>query len=117
MTPQQKNIQTPKGTRDILPQDYAFYQNIFDKAEEICSYYGFKPIQTPHLEKIELFTSTVGAATDIVEKEMYTLKTSGGDNLALRPEGTASVVTFRGYKLAVKLSGSPVRTRGGLISR
>ncbi|PJE73471.1 MAG: histidine--tRNA ligase [Candidatus Terrybacteria bacterium CG10_big_fil_rev_8_21_14_0_10_41_10] len=92
MTPQQKNIQTPKGTRDILPQDYAFYQNIFDKAEEICSYYGFKPIQTPHLEKIELFTSTVGAATDIVEKEMYTLKTSGGDDLALRPEGTASVV-------------------------
>lgn len=86
------NIQSPKGMRDILAEEYVFYRNIFDKAEEIASYYGFKPIQTPHLEKTELFTVAIGQSTDIVEKEMYTLKTRGGDNLALRPEGTAPVI-------------------------
>ena len=85
-------IQSPKGMHDILPDDYIFYQNIYDKAEEIASYYGFKPIQTPHLEKVELFTAAVGQSTDIVEKEMYTLKTKGGDSLALRPEGTAPIM-------------------------
>src|SRR3989344_3269066 len=87
-----ENIQSPKGMNDILADEYVFYQNIYDKAEEIASYYGFKPIQTPHLEKTELFTSTVGESTDIVEKEMYTLRTKGGDALALRPEGTAPVM-------------------------
>ncbi len=77
---------------DILPDEYIFYQNIYDKAEEIASYYGFHPIQTPHLEKTDLFTASIGPATDIVEKQMYTLKTRGGDGLALRPEGTAPVM-------------------------
>lgn len=77
---------------DILPDEYIFYQNIYDKAEEISSYYGFQPIQTPHLEKTDLFTASIGAATDIIEKQMYTLKTRGGDGLALRPEGTAPVM-------------------------
>lgn len=85
-------LQTPKGMHDILPEDYIFYQNVFDKAEEIASYYGFQPIQTPHLEKTDLFTASIGPATDIVEKQMYTLKTRGGDKLALRPEGTAPVI-------------------------
>ena len=82
-------LQTPKGMRDILPEDYAYYSIIYDKIESIAEYYDFKPIQTPHLEKIELFTTAVGETTDIVEKEMYTLKTKGKDHLALRPEGTA----------------------------
>ncbi len=84
--------QTPKGMKDIMSDDYILYQNIFDKAEEIASYYGFQPIQTPHLEKTDLFTASIGATTDIVEKEMYTLKTRGGDRLALRPEGTAPIM-------------------------
>lgn len=77
---------------DILSDEYIFYQNIYDKAEEIASYYGFQPIQTPHLEKTDLFTASIGPATDIIEKQMYTLKTRGGDGLALRPEGTAPVM-------------------------
>ena len=63
-------LQTPKGMRDILPEEYYFYQNFFEKAEEIANYYGFQPIQTPHLEKIDLFTAAVGEATDIIEKQM-----------------------------------------------
>jgi histidyl-tRNA synthetase len=85
-------LQTPKGTKDILPEEYYFYEDFLNKAEDVAKYYGFLPVQTPHLEKIELFTTTVGEATDIVEKQMYTLRTRGGDRLVLRPEGTASVV-------------------------
>lgn len=85
-------LQAPKGMHDILPENYIFYQAIFDKAEEIATHYGFQFIQTPHLEKTDLFTASVGASTDIVEKQMYTLKTRGGDKLALRPEGTAPIM-------------------------
>jgi len=85
-------LQTPKGMRDILPEDYGYYSAIYDKMESIAEYYDFKPIQTPHLEKIDLFTAAVGETTDIVEKEMYSLKTKGKDHLALRPEGTAPIM-------------------------
>ncbi len=85
-------LNTPKGTRDILPEEYATCQFFFEKAEEIANYYGFQPIQTPHIEKIDLFTSALGETTDIVEKQMYTIKTRGGDRLVLRPEGTAPVM-------------------------
>lgn len=77
---------------DLLADEYVLYQNVFDKAEEIASYYGFKPIQTPHLESLELFTATVGATSDIVEKQMYYIKSDGDSNLVLRPEGTAPVM-------------------------
>jgi histidyl-tRNA synthetase len=85
-------LQTPKGMHDILPEDCYFYQNFYEKAEEIANYYGFQPIQTPHLEKIDLFTTTVGETTDIIEKQMYAVRTRGGDRLVLRPEGTAPVM-------------------------
>jgi histidyl-tRNA synthetase len=83
---------TPRGMRDIIDNEYYQYQGFFEKAAEVAVYYGFKPIETPILEKEGVFTSGVGEGTDIVEKEMYTLRTKGGDRLALRPEGTASVM-------------------------
>ena len=85
-------IQSPKGMHDIFEPEFFAYQGFFEKASEIALYYGFKPILLPMLESEELFTSGVGEGTDIVDKEMYTLKTKGGDKLALRPEGTAGVV-------------------------
>lgn len=90
--PDKSNIQSPKGMHDLLADEYVLYQNVFDKAEEIASYYGFKPIQTPHLESADLFTATVGATSDIVEKQMYYVKSDGNSNLVLRPEGTAPVM-------------------------
>jgi len=94
MEKKQKDVllQTPKGMRDILPEEYPFYQSFFEKAEKIATYYGFQPIQAPHLEKIDLFTAAIGETTDIVEKQMYIFKTRGGDHLVLRPEGTAQVM-------------------------
>jgi len=84
--------QAPKGMRDIMGESFYAYQGFYEKSAEIAEYYGFKPIETPILEETELFNSGVGASTDIVEKEMFSLKTKGGDSLTLRPEGTAPIV-------------------------
>ncbi|MEI6296084.1 MAG: histidine--tRNA ligase [bacterium] len=84
--------QAPKGMRDIIGKDYYDYQGFYEKSAEIAEYYDFKPIETPVLEDTSLFTSGIGTDTDIVEKEMFSLKTKGGDQLTLRPEGTAGVV-------------------------
>jgi len=85
-------FQSPKGMKDIIGEDFYNYQGFFEKCQEIAEYYGFKPIQTPVLEYEEIFTKGVGGGTDIVDKEMYSLKTKGGDRLVMRPEGTAAVM-------------------------
>lgn len=60
--------------------------------KQLAESYGFKRIDTPVFEFTELFSKSVGATTDIVEKQMYTFRTKGGDSVTLRPEETASVV-------------------------
>ncbi len=82
----------PKGMRDIMGEQYYVFQGFFEKAQEVAMYYGFSPIETPMLEHESVFTSAIGVGTDIVDKEMYTLKTKGGDHLALRPEHTAPLM-------------------------
>ncbi|HEU0085784.1 MAG TPA: histidine--tRNA ligase [Candidatus Paceibacterota bacterium] len=89
---EKKELSTPKGMRDIMNEDYYCFQGFFEKAQEVAVYYGFKPIQTPTLEHADVFTRGVGEGTDIVDKEMYTLKTKGGDHLAMRPEFTAGLM-------------------------
>lgn len=79
----------PKGMRDLIGDEQHKYQGFFEKASEVALYYGFQPIELPMLEREDVFLSTQSEDTDIVGKEMYTLKTKGGDKLALRPEGTA----------------------------
>lgn len=94
--PKKKNtedlLQAPKGMRDIIGSDYYEMQGLFEKAQEIAMYYGFTPIETSMLEHEEIFMKSSGEGTDIVDKEMYTLKTKGGDRLAMRPEGTAAAM-------------------------
>ncbi len=87
-----ETLTTPKGMRDIIADDYYKFQGFFEKAQEVAVYFGFKPIETPIVEQEEVFTTAVGVGTDIVDKEMYTLKTKGGDHLALRPEQTAALM-------------------------
>ena len=86
-----QEISSPKGMRDLMNEEYYAFQGFFEKAQEVAVYYGFKPIETPIMEHEEIFTTTIGEGTDIVDKEMYTLKTKGDDRLALRPEHTASL--------------------------
>ena len=85
-------VSSPKGMRDLMNENYYAFQGFFEKAQEIAVYYGFKPIETPILEHEGVFTGSIGEGTDIIDKEMYTLKTKGGDHLALRPEHTASLM-------------------------
>ncbi|OGZ18244.1 MAG: histidine--tRNA ligase [Candidatus Nealsonbacteria bacterium RBG_13_37_56] len=84
-------FQSPTGMRDILPEDQKYFKKIYDTVFEIADFYGFGKIDTPILEETELFSRGIGLTTDVVSKEMYTLKTKGGDNLSLRPEWTAPI--------------------------
>lgn len=81
-----------KGMRDIMGDEYHKYQGFFEKASEVALYYGFQPIEVPVLEREEVFLSTNSEDTDLIGKEMYSLKTKSGDKLALRPEFTAPVM-------------------------
>jgi len=85
-------FQAPTGMHDILPEDQKYFKKIYDVVSDIADFYGFGKIDTPILENEELFSGGVGLTTDIAQKQMYQLKTKGGDSLCLRPEGTASVV-------------------------
>lgn len=86
-----QELQSPKGMRDIMGDDYYRFQGFFEKAQEIAVYYGFQPIETPMMENEEVFLKGAGEETD-VSKEMYSFKTKGGDKLTLRPEGTAALM-------------------------
>ncbi|MFP4641789.1 MAG: histidine--tRNA ligase [Dehalococcoidia bacterium] len=81
----------PRGTFDILPEQQAYWQYIRSKVAEICQLYGYERIDPPIFESSGLFVRSIGDDTDIVEKEMYTFEDRGGDQLTLRPEGTAPV--------------------------
>jgi histidyl-tRNA synthetase len=83
--------QALRGTRDILPEEVAAWRFLEATTHEVFSRYGFREIRTPLFEATELFTRSVGAGTDIVRKEMYTLET-GDVSVTLRPENTAPVV-------------------------
>jgi len=85
-------FQKPSGTHDILPFEQRYFSKISETIDDVADFYSFGKIETPIIEDIELFVKGTGAGTDIVQKEMYNLKTKGGDQLALRPEGTPSVV-------------------------
>ena len=60
-----------KGMKDIRGQDFYNYQGMFEKAQEISEYYGFKPIEIPAMERLEVFQKGIGENTDIMEKEIY----------------------------------------------
>ena len=85
-------IQSPKGTRDILPAEVQTWQWVEETARSVFGTYGYQEIRTPIFENTDLFVRGVGDTTDIVEKEMYTFNDRGNRSVSLRPEGTASVV-------------------------
>jgi histidyl-tRNA synthetase len=88
-----EKISAIKGMNDILPADAPLWELFENTAETILKSYGYQKIVTPIVEETRLFARAIGAVTDIVEKEMYSFEDSmNGDQLTLRPEGTASVV-------------------------
>lgn len=82
----------PKGTADMLPGTARAWEHMQRTAQDLFARYGYEPVYTPTFEQTEVFVRSIGEATDIVAKEMYTFEDRGGRSITLRPEGTASVV-------------------------
>ena len=85
-------IRSIRGMNDILPEVTPYWQAVETALKEVLSGYGYQEIRFPIVEKTELFCRSIGEVTDIVEKEMYTFNDRNGDQLTLRPEGTAGCV-------------------------
>jgi len=85
-------IQAIRGMNDILPDQSPLWRYLEGTVERVLSQYAYSEIRLPIVEKTELFKRTIGEATDIVEKEMYTFNDRNDESLTLRPEGTAGCV-------------------------
>jgi histidyl-tRNA synthetase len=102
-------FQAPKGTYDLMPPDSAVFLAVRDAISAPLRSSGYGYVETPGFEDVELFARGVGESTDIVTKEMYAFETKGGDKLALRPEGTASVLRAALEANLHKLGNLPVK--------
>jgi histidyl-tRNA synthetase len=86
------SIQALRGTRDILPEEIRYWQQVEVVVRDILGKAAYQEIRTPIFEQTALFERGIGEATDVVGKEMYTFKDRGDRAITLRPEGTAGVV-------------------------
>ncbi len=87
-----QKIKAIRGMNDLLPKDSGLWLRVEKIIADTLLSFGYKNIRTPVVENTQTFCRAIGEATDIVEKEMYTWKDTGGDLLSLRPEGTAGCV-------------------------
>jgi len=84
-------FEAPRGTQDVLPDEWRAWRRVLETGEELFARYGYRRIQTPVFEDTELFARTSGAGSDVVQKEMYTFTDRADRSLTLRPEGTAPI--------------------------
>jgi histidyl-tRNA synthetase len=82
----------PRGTQDVLPPEIYVWRRVEGVFEETFERFGYEPIRTPIFEHTDVFLRSVGEASDIVSKEMYTFVDRGGRSITLRPENTAAVI-------------------------
>ncbi len=87
-----QQIKAIRGMNDLLPQDSVLWQRVESIIRRVLASYGYAEIRMPVVEKTQLFARSIGAATDIIEKEMYTFEDRNGESLSLRPEMTAGCV-------------------------
>ena len=88
-----ETIQAIRGMHDVLPDQAAQWEHFEALVRDWLRGYGYRNLRTPIVERTELFVRSIGEVTDIVEKEMYSFVDHlNGENLTLRPEGTASCV-------------------------
>lgn len=85
-------IKAIKGFADLFPDESRFFRIMEEAAREVFSRYGYGELRTPLMEFTDLFVRGIGTETDVVQKEMYTLRDSKGRNMSLRPEATAGVM-------------------------
>ena len=85
-------FQAPRGLQDILPQEAPFWRHVTNTIHRVAALYGFEQMDLPMFESTPLYVRSVGEGTDIVDKEMYSFRDRGNDELTLRPELTAGVM-------------------------
>lgn len=84
--------QPVRGMQDMLPEDYRRFRHVVDTARAVAGRYGFEHADTPIMEVTDVFARSMGETSDVVSKEMYSFEDRGGENVTLRPEGTAGMV-------------------------
>ncbi|MDD5084138.1 MAG: histidine--tRNA ligase [Candidatus Moranbacteria bacterium] len=84
-------MQPPRGMRDILPIDQPYWEKVRKALAVACQEYGYNRIDLPALEFTNLFVRSIGEGTDVIDKEIYSFVTKGGDKVSLRPEMTAGL--------------------------
>ena len=87
-----QKINSVKGTKDLFGKTILEHDYVLKTFKDVCVFNNFKKISTPILEHENIFVKTLGVSSDIISKEMYHFKDQGGDELVLRPEGTAAIV-------------------------
>lgn len=87
-----QKLQPVRGTKDLFGEDYRKCTHVIETAQKLASCYGYEPIVTPIFEYTTVFKRPLGETSDVVGKEMYTFTDRGGEEVTLRPEGTAGVV-------------------------
>ncbi len=97
-----------RGMKDLTFEEAARFNHIIKTASTIAQRYGYGYIETPILEETALFKRSVGDSSDIVTKEMYQFEDKGGNDVCMRPEGTAGVV--RAF-ISAKLDRQPVKQK------
>ncbi len=100
-------LQPVRGTRDLLADEARRHRHVVETSLEVAQLYGFEPIETPILEPVAVFSRTLGDTSDIVTKQMYNFTDKGGDEVVLRPEGTAGVA--RAFINAGLAQNTPVK--------
>ena len=87
-----KFVSRLRGMKDILPDEYRYWNLVIKKATELSKAYGFRRVDTPVLENLELFERSSGRTSDVVTKEMFSFVDKNNDKIALRPEATPGLV-------------------------
>ena len=87
-----QRVRALRGFNDVLPEDTAWWRGVLTRAQQVMDLYGYREVRLPLMEATELFSRSVGEATDIVEKEMFTFSDREKTSMSLRPEGTAGCV-------------------------
>lgn len=101
-------LQPPRGMRDILPADQVYWQQVRRVSEKAAADFGYRRIDVPLVEFTNIFSRSIGEGTDIVDKEMYSFSTKGGEKVSLRPEFTAGIA--RAYiQHGMHVSPKPVK--------
>lgn len=84
-------LQPPRGTRDLIGEEFRRHHRVIKTARRISALYGFEEWATPIFEDTRVFSRGLGETSDVVSKEMYVFDDRGGESMTLRPENTAGV--------------------------